>query len=55
VLSAQRLEAAVDFSAHERRVLEQPPHFCPDEPVSADRVALADAPADVPVVVGTGR
>ena len=54
VLGPQRGESAVDLGAHERGVLEQPSDLAPDEPVElvgADRAALADAPADVPLAV----
>ena len=54
VLGPQRLEAAVDLGAHERGVFEQPADLVPDEPVElvgADRAAVADAAADVAVVV----
>ena len=54
VFGAQRLEAAFDLRAHERGVFEQPADLVPDEPVEligADRAAVADAAADVAVVV----
>src|SRR5450755_616035 len=54
VLGPQRLEAAVDLRAHERGVFEQPADLGPDkavELIGADRAAVADAPADVAVVV----
>jgi hypothetical protein len=54
VLGAQRGEPAVDLGAHERGVFEQPADLVPDEGVElvgADRSAVADAPADVAIVV----
>jgi hypothetical protein len=54
VLGACRLEPAVDLGSDERGVFEQPADLAPDEPVElvgADRAALADATADVAVVV----
>jgi len=54
VFGAQRPQPAVDLGAHERGVLEQAPYLAPDELVElvgADRTAVADAPADVAVVV----
>jgi hypothetical protein len=47
VLGAQRVKAAVDLSADELGVLQQPSDLGPDEPVELvgpDRPALADAP-----------
>ena len=54
MLGARCLQAAVDLSAHERWVLQQPTDLAPDERfelIGADRAALADATADVAVVV----
>ena len=54
VLGPQRLQPAVDLRAHQLGVFEQPSDRVPDESVEligADRSALADAAADVAVVV----
>ena len=54
VLGAQRGEPTVDLAADERGVFEQAADLAPDEPVElvgSDRAAVADAPADVAVVV----
>ena len=54
VLGPQRGQPAVDLRLDERGVLEQPSDLVPDESVElvgADRAAVADAAADVAVVV----
>jgi hypothetical protein len=55
VFAADSFEAALDFGSDELGLLEQAPDLRPDELVEfvrADRTRLADAPADVAVVVG---